>query len=383
MKRQKERGRLRNSKGECFNSPLLQEAHDEYDEEANVFVFRMKSLKQGQSRSFLTQASRHHAAQLYFFKKALRSLEAIEPHVRMLAEQLHIDYQFTGLKDDGHDIYDDDDESDGDDETEDGSETHDEGELSFDYGQNGPLQEVSSSKNSMELDNTDAIFAADVKLVSAMEILRSPGRNSFSFQRGPRVISKSAPLFPEKKFDSTERVKQFGSSASRKFTSYVLPTPDEAKSPVSGKLLNEVPQTRQTVFNLRHSSPLDQTKYEKLGANEKSSGPIILDMQSVLKESNTTKATPLPPPLTEGLSFKQLDQNVASHAKKAKRQAFSGPLTGNPWPHNRNFTASGPIVSSAFPPPFSGSLLRTPLPHPASTPKLSSRVSPTFVSSPK
>ncbi|XP_011086852.1 uncharacterized protein At2g33490 [Sesamum indicum] len=384
MKKQKERGRLRNSKGECFNSPLLQEAHDEYDEEANVFVFRMKSLKQGQSRSFLTQASRHHAAQLYFFKKALRSLEAIEPHVRMLAEQLHIDYQFTGLKDDERDIYDDDDESDGDDETEDGSETHDEGELSFDYGQNGPVQEVSSSKNSMELDNTDAVFAADVKLVSAMEILRSPGRNSFSFQRGPRVISKSAPLFPEKKLDSAERVKHLGSSASRKFTSYVLPTPDEAKSPVSGKLLNEVSQTRQTVFNLRHSSPLDQSKYEKLGANEKLSGPIILDMQSVLKESNnTTKATPLPPPLTEGLSLKQLDQNVASHAKKAKRQAFSGPLTGNPWPHNRNFTASGPIVSSAFPPPFSGSLLRTPLPHPASTPKLSSRVSPTFVSSPK
>lgn len=198
------------------------------------------------------------------------------------------------------------------------------------------------------------------------------------------MISKSAPLFPEKKLDSAERVKHLGSSASRKFTSYVLPTPDEAKSPVSGKLLNEVSQTRQTVFNLRHSSPLDQSKYEKLGANEKLSGPIILDMQSVLKESNnTTKATPLPPPLTEGLSLKQLDQNVASHAKKAKRQAFSGPLTGNPWPHNRNFTASGPIVSSAFPPPFSGSLLRTPLPHPASTPKLSSRVSPTFVSSPK
>ncbi|KAL0421609.1 UNVERIFIED_CONTAM: hypothetical protein Slati_3183800 [Sesamum latifolium] len=329
MKKQKERGRLRNSKGECFNSPLLQEAHDEYDEEANVFVFRMKSLKQGQSRSFLTQASRHHAAQLYFFKKALRSLEAIEPHVRMLAEQLHIDYQFSGLKDDGHDIYDDDDESDGDDETEDGSETHDEGELSFDYGQNGPVQDVSSSKNSME------------------EILQSPGRNSFSFQRGPRVISKSAPLFPEKKLDSAERVKQFGSSASRKFTSYVLPTPDEARSPVSGKLLNET-------CNL------------------------------CTEESNTTtKATPLPPPLTEGLSFKQFDQNVASHAKKAKRQAFSGPLTGNPWPHSRNFTASGPVVSSAFPPPFSGSLLRTPLPHPASTPKLSSRVSPTFVSSPK
>lgn len=93
--------------------------------------------------------------QLYFFKRAARSLEAIEPHVRLLAEQLHIDYHFSGLKDDGHEIYDDDDESDGDDDTEDGSETHDDGELSFDYGQNGPLQEVSTLKNSMEVTHFD------------------------------------------------------------------------------------------------------------------------------------------------------------------------------------------------------------------------------------
>ncbi|PIN23766.1 hypothetical protein CDL12_03509 [Handroanthus impetiginosus] len=176
---------------------------------------------------------------------------------------------------------------------------------------------------------------------------------------------------------------QIGRSPSRKFASYVLPTPDETKNSYSGKLLNEFPQTRPAVPNLQHSSPLDQNKHEKVQSNEKLSGPIILDAQSVLKESNNTKASPLPPPLSEGISFNRLDPNVASYAKKAKRQAFSGPLTGKPWPDNSNFTASGPIVSSAFPPPYSGSLLRTPLPRPTSTPKLSSRVSPTFVSSPK
>lgn len=45
----------------------LQTAHDEYDEEGTLFVFRMKSLKQGQSRSLLTQAARHHAAQVSLF----------------------------------------------------------------------------------------------------------------------------------------------------------------------------------------------------------------------------------------------------------------------------------------------------------------------------
>lgn len=66
MKNLKEKGRLRNRKGECFTSHQLQAARDEYDGEANVFVLRMKSLKQGQSQSLLTQASRHHAAQVVY-----------------------------------------------------------------------------------------------------------------------------------------------------------------------------------------------------------------------------------------------------------------------------------------------------------------------------
>ncbi|KAL3834000.1 hypothetical protein ACJIZ3_008736 [Penstemon smallii] len=333
----------------------LQEAYYDYAEEAHLFVFRMKSLKQGQSLSLLTQASRHHAAQ-----KALRSLEAVEPHVRLVAEQQHIDYQFSGLKDDGGGIYeyddDDDSESDsgGDSDTEDGSETHDDGELSFDNGQIVPVQESSASESSMEVSptsNTNTTFYPDPKLGAAKEILPSPGRNSFS-------------------------------SPSRKFNSYVLPTPDEAKSSV-WKSDNEAPQTRQAAGNLWHSSPLDLNKYEKLQANDKFSGPIILDTKSLLEESNNTKPTQLPPPLSQCLSLKQYDPSVASHDKKVKRQAFSGPLTVEPWPNNPGFSASGPIVSSGYPPPFSGSLLRTPLARPTSAPLLSARLSPTYVSSPK
>ena len=64
--RQKEKGRPKSGKGENFSMQQLQVAHDEYDEEATLFVFRLKSLKQGQSRSLLTQAARHHAAQVSF-----------------------------------------------------------------------------------------------------------------------------------------------------------------------------------------------------------------------------------------------------------------------------------------------------------------------------
>ena len=66
MARQRERVSGRNGKGECFSMQQIQAAHDEYDEEATLFVFRLKSLKEGQSRSLLTQAARHHAAQVSF-----------------------------------------------------------------------------------------------------------------------------------------------------------------------------------------------------------------------------------------------------------------------------------------------------------------------------
>ncbi|KAL2484417.1 Uncharacterized protein Adt_29173 [Abeliophyllum distichum] len=384
MKKYKEKGRLRNSKGECFSSHHLRLARDEYDEEANVFVFRMKSLKQGQSRSLLTQAARHHAAQLSFFKKALRSLEAIEPHVKLIAAQQHIDYQFSGLEDDDRgDIDDDNDESDDDDDgdTEDGTATNDDGELSFDYGQNGPVVEVSTLAHSMELDKIDTASHLNTKLDAAKENLeRNPSRNSVSFRREFKTISKSAPLLPEKKLDPAGRLSQMRPSPSHKFTSYVLPLPVETKDPGSRKSDAEAPQTRQASVNLWHSSPLVYSKYEKLVGNEKLSGPMILDSQSVLKESNiNTRGSQLPPPLSDGRSSKLFDPSFASDTKKVKRQAFSGPLTGQPWP---NFSSSGPIMSSGYP-AFSGSLLHTPLPRPTSTSKLSSCISPTFVSSPK
>lgn len=63
--RLREKGRLKGGKGETFSMQQVRAACDEYDEEATLFVFRLKSLKQGQSRSLLTQAARHHAAQVF------------------------------------------------------------------------------------------------------------------------------------------------------------------------------------------------------------------------------------------------------------------------------------------------------------------------------
>lgn len=71
---QREKGTLRNVKVEHFTSEQLQTAQEDFQEEATFFVFRLKSLKQGQSRSLLTQATRHHAAQVVFSTQSNLSL---------------------------------------------------------------------------------------------------------------------------------------------------------------------------------------------------------------------------------------------------------------------------------------------------------------------
>jgi ribosomal protein L20 len=63
---QKEKGRSKNSKGDYSASEQqLKQAQEDYQEEATLFLFRLKSLKQGQFRSLFTQAARHHAAQVH------------------------------------------------------------------------------------------------------------------------------------------------------------------------------------------------------------------------------------------------------------------------------------------------------------------------------
>lgn len=84
--------------------------------------------------------------QLNFFRKGLKSLEAVEQHLRVVAERQHIDYQFSGLEDD--------DVEDGEDDGENGYDASEGGELSFDYRQNKRgIEVVSATTNSMEVRN--------------------------------------------------------------------------------------------------------------------------------------------------------------------------------------------------------------------------------------
>ncbi|XVF59976.1 hypothetical protein PTKIN_Ptkin08bG0005500 [Pterospermum kingtungense] len=371
LRQHKEKGRSKSGKGETFTLQQLQTARDEYDEVAKLCVFRLKSLKKGQSRSLLTQAAHHHAAQLNFFKKGLKSLEAIEPHVRQVTEQQHIDFQFSGLEDD---------------DGEDGEIAYDpneDGELSFDYRANEKGVEATSvSGNSMEIDEVSLSFPQTSKMENA-EV--NPEKSHGDIQvssREHKVVSHSAPLFPERKLDPAERVK-----STEKSNTYVLPTPIDPKSSVSSRASSSTTNTRPTNIaghphNLWHSSPLEQKRNEKVSGDGHLSEFTILKSESILKESNSSNtSTQLPLPLSEGPVPNLLDSSF--EAKKVKRKAVSGPLTSKQASTKPVLSASGPIASAELPYSASAVFSHLPIPPPLSPPKVSPSASPPLASSPR
>jgi hypothetical protein len=351
----REKGRPRGGGrgGECYSSQQIDAAREDYDEDANAFVFRMKSLKRGQSRSLLTQAARHHAAQLRFFRKGLKSLETIEPHVKFVTHQHHIDYPFAALEDDDDDddtVADDDDDNDTDsdnyfDESGNPEDGHDDGELSFDYRLNDQPLAVSASRDSMEVDNVEPTFPKSDTLKENRDKNRGGGYLA-RFNRGEvdlnKESSKSAPLLAEMNSNNNNISNH---RESKKLHAYVLPTPAERRHTATA--------------DMYHSSPLEHKRYDKIY-----SGPILSTPQPHPASSLLRSTSRLPNPLQEGFSSPLL--GGGSDSKKIKRYAFSGPLTPS-------WRASGAIQQQQQH-IFSGSLLRTPLP----TPQKSS-----FVSSPK
>lgn len=319
--RHKERKWLGSNKGEHVSSNQVRAAQVQFEDDATLFVFRMKSLKRGQSHSLLTQAVRHHAAQMCFFRKALKSLETIEPHVQLIAQQHHIDYQFSGLEDDDRDsvfLTDDEEEDESDDESEDV-------ELSFDYRRNDLKDQVSSSEYSMELNSAELTFPQVTPLNSVkanVQQQRIPLWNSSTFNISVNAGSKSAPLSPANNMDTSEKFKQVRQSSVRKLNTYVLPTPLETTPRFHT-------QTSAASNSMWHSSPLERKKYEE---KDKFSGP------NSLKETNDkSKPIPLPSPL-------QHATDPWFSAKKVKRYAFSGPIGTSPHLHQ----SSGSVQSASF-----------------------------------
>ncbi|CAN1295839.1 Uncharacterized protein At2g33490 [Linum perenne] len=321
---QKDKGRSKSSKGDSFTTEELRTAHEEYNEEATLCIFRLKSLKQGQSRSLLTQAARHHAAQLNFFRKGVKSLEVVDPQVRLVTERHHIDYQFSGLEDDGREDAEDDGET--------IDDTNEDRELSFDYRVNKTQYETSTSRNSMEVRELRFYVIWHFIILLQLNPDRDHG-DLHIYSREPRSGSHSAPIFPERKIDLAERIRQMQKSP-RKSNAYVLPRPADTKIPVPSRTSGLTPQTKSTDYagraNLWHSSPLEQKR-----------------------DSGEGHLSDLPPPPSEGMSLPQPDSYSASDSKKIKRQSFSGPIIGKNLATKQALSAISPKVSPTASPPLS------------------------------
>ncbi|XP_031475983.1 uncharacterized protein At2g33490-like [Nymphaea colorata] len=372
---QSEKGRSKNAR-ENVSPEKLKAALDEYEDEATLFIFRLKSLKQGQSRSLLTQAVRHHAAQMNLFKKGFKFLESVEPHVKVVTEQQQIDYQFSGLEDD--------DAEDGDDESYD---ANDDGELS-DFEQPHHVPKTISTMRHMDLDDRlDHASIPTVPTEPSQGIQGKVQRDSCA-STSPNDGCHSAPIlaYHDKKSD-TEDLREVKPSAARKLNTYVLPTPGDAKSTLSA---SRAPPGRQINVDLQacslfHSLPLGPKKQAGDNVADQSSGAQNLSqLHSLLKESNTNNVTGRASVhLGEGVSLHTSDWRNFSDNKKIKRQAFSGPLTGKPL-SNKPIPSAGGSTASLEPSVLvSGAFARIPVSQRPPPSKVSPSSSPPLMSSPK
>ncbi|XP_018441965.2 uncharacterized protein At2g33490 isoform X2 [Raphanus sativus] len=290
----KDKGRSKGGKGERHIPHDSRPAYNEFHEEATMCIFRLKSLKEGQARSLLTQAVRHHTAQMRLFYTGMKSLEAVERHVRVTSEKQHIDCDLSVHENEVEASEEDDDDDDGG-----GQDINREGELGFAYRANEQRVEAASLST-----------------------------------RDHRTTSHSAPLFPEKKPDLSERLRQTNPSSN----AYVLPTPSDLRH--SKQASNPKP-ANQSAGNIWHSSPLEQ--------------PI----KSGKDAENNSLYSRLPRPSTT---------DTHQHHQQQARHAFSGPIKAS--------SSSKPVTITVT--DVSSGVFRTlPTPPPLPQPHLHIPVSPT------
>ncbi|KAI3969017.1 hypothetical protein MKW92_040483 [Papaver armeniacum] len=77
------------AQGANISSQQLQTVSNEFEREAICFISCLKSLKEAQTRSSLTQAIQHHDAQITLFSKGLKALEAVDLEGRSVAKHQH------------------------------------------------------------------------------------------------------------------------------------------------------------------------------------------------------------------------------------------------------------------------------------------------------
>ncbi|WOG99651.1 hypothetical protein DCAR_0519005 [Daucus carota subsp. sativus] len=287
LARYREKGKFGIGNGEQpITSQQVKEARIEYDEAARLCIFRAKSLKQGQCHSLLTQAARHHTAQLHLFRNGFKSLVEIDPRVRLVSEKQRIDCQ-VGL---------------------------DEGE---DYG--SEMRNSYENNKHVELDEADLPNPHFLNVEEAARTFRKNHEAQTISQR-PRPSSHSAPIYTEK-LNPADKGTEIHPSV-QKLQTYVLPTPARAKilSAITTRsgLQSSSTSLSTSSTNLRHSFPLHTER--------------------------NSNSSPIPPPPPDRCSFTQFERHNSFDLNRNKRQAYSDPIPSKPI-----VSTSGPLTSKELP----------------------------------
>ncbi|XP_015689429.1 uncharacterized protein At2g33490 [Oryza brachyantha] len=329
------KGGSRHSKNESLSAEQLEASFVEYQEDSALFTFRLKSLKQGQFQSLLTQAARHHAAQLSFFRNGLKCLEALEPRVKEIAEKYHIDCHFSGLEDDvsdndGHSTYD---------------SCSDDGELSFDYEINDRDQEFLTSRGSMDLDKNDLTTSPKPVKENKQEQAKQAEAEIVFPQLKPEFATHSAPIFAGNLHDQTDRLRQMRPSSTRH--SYKLPTPvgDNNSKPSGSHRPHHSAQFFETKpcakTNLWHSSPLMKDYNSTMHTTTTKPSSSTDDLRKLKRES---WSGPIPIKAGSGKPFFQADHRPSS------TMAYPGAMPAKPHIRHASSSSVSPKVSQKMSP---------------------------------
>lgn len=374
---QKEKPKGKPKKGDRLEHDF-ELAEKEFKEQANFLSFRLESLKQGRSRSLVTQAARYHSAQMQLFRKCLASINAVEPVMKQLALEKNIDRTLA----------------------------------EEDLGIHGNMFEMKMDGDVLENEEESESVASSPNFPQEIQM------DSLEVSEGAKNLvkrhegsSKSAPMSPLQYFQhagfQNKQEGSFEQLTHKEVSKYALPSP----SGTNGKWTAEAHTTTQgfsphllPVKNDFHQGEDGDGHKLDLGGHHGSNNtrrPLFLGDNRAGFFNAQLPLTSVEPKMsmkwnTSHQRMASVDGRVAMFpdlanngdlAKDGKRYSQSGPLTAKPFPCskrapviNDNFV---PVYAHQSPPLFkSGPMSRSPIAANA-CPIIPCSVSPPLMSPPR
>ncbi|XP_024388806.1 uncharacterized protein [Physcomitrium patens] len=391
------RGRSKIGKADAQEEEQLENIREQFEEVSRFLGDRLLSLRQGRPRSLITQAARHHAAQMQLFSRGLTSLHGIEPHMKQVTQELNIDRRLNPADRDGFENEDEDDEdvSDIDHRLDDDGSYFDDADEEKE--RHHAREDDLGSESSGNEGNSRLNISREWSCHMALESDRPGNSGNEGDSPLPRWIingSKSAPTSPLATSDGVDEV-------DRSPPRYISAVPPPTRSPphVSDRSHSGVLHS-----GMRHQEPKPSTS-ERTSPRQNVLTPgltprfqgrstkmvVPMSMFPPFDHTQTTWPMPLPPssdpPPMLNFASPSLSStprgfvavNSVTPSNKPKRYSYSGPLTSSAKPRDTAYSSDVPSSGPLRPCPSS----TTKYGHcrsPRLSPSISPRVSPPQIS---